>query len=756
MAKYFFVGQPVPRPEGAEKVSGQAVYTADRMLPGMIWGKALRSPHAHARIVKIDTARAKSFSGVLAVLTAKEVSERLIGRRLRDMPLLARDRVRFVGERIAVVAAEEPQVAEAAAALIEVEYEELPALFDPKMAMSKDAPLLHPDLAAYVHLPPNLPAIPNLHSLSQWHMGDCANGFDEADFIFEQTFTTQRVHQGFLEPTAAVAASNSAGRILVWASNKVPFQTRQYLAQLLGVDEKQILFQLGPVGGDFGGKGSLMDLPLCYYLAKSTGRPVKMVMSYHDELTAGNPRHPSIITLKTGVKADGKLWAREATIIFDSGAYAGFKPNEAVNLPGARHGAGAYKIPNVKIDAFSVYTNTVPSGHMRGPGEPQLIFAVESHMDYLARQLGKDPIEFRRINMLKPGDQLFHGLRWESNKGAAVLNAMSKQIGAKPRPRPGAYYGKGVAFCAKEVNIGECNVEVGIGDNGAPYILTTVPETGAGAHTIFRQIAAEALKTPPSEIEVRLGNTDNFERDLQLGGSRVTYLAGQAILSAVTALQHRLIREAAALLDCAEDAIKIANKKLRQSSGKSISFAALARQANSRAAPLIERGYFAPKEKTGAGSFFGQSVELEIDGETGQIKILKIVATHDVGTIINPILHQGQIEGGLIQGLGFAVLEDLIAQDGTITTANMGEYKIPNVADIPDLKTVLIKDDGGPGPYQSKPIGESSINPSAPAIANAIYDALGVQIIDLPITAEKVYRALQQTIRARPATKEPL
>lgn len=744
MEKLNSIGKSIVRAEGPDKVTGKTLYTADKILPGMIWGKAVRSPIPHARILKVDVSRARSFPGVVAALTAKDVSDRLIGRRLRDMPILARDRVRFIGEKIAVIAAEDPNVAEEASALVEIEYEELPAVFGALAAIEEGAPLLHAELASYLNVPPSLPAIPNVHSHAQWRSGNTETGLAESDLIFEQTFTTPRVHQGYLETDAGVVALSPEGRVLIWSSNKVPYQIRQYLAEALGLDEPKILVQLSPVGGDFGGKGSLMDLPLCYYLAKATGRPVKMVMSYYEELTAGNPRHPSVITLKTGMKKDGRLWAREAKVVFNSGAYAGFKPNEMVNLPGARQGAGPYRIPNLKIDAFSVYTNCVPSGHMRGPGEPQMIFAVESHMDYLARELAIDPLEFRRMNILKRGDCLASGIRLENNKGEEILSALAAKSRWARSRRQKPYSGRGIAFCVKEINIGAANVEVGIEENGEVYILTTVPETGAGSHTVFRQIAGEALKISSEKINVKLGNTDSFDADIAVGGSRVTYLAGQAAYHAASSLRSRLLKAAADALHCSEDSVTISGEAGWGPGRRKVAFSELARDAEARGEPLKERARFTAKERTGTVSFFGQAAEVEVDPETGRLKILKVVTAHDVGTIINPVTHQGQIEGGLIQGFGFALLEDMPDEQGRIITSNLGEYKIPSIVDIPDNEAILVKDSGGPGPYQSKPIGESSISPTAPAIANAVYDAIGIQIKDLPVTAEKIYLALRE------------
>lgn len=749
MERRIAVGKAAPRVEGPEKVAGKVTYAADKIFPRMVWGKAVRSTLPHAKILNIDTSKAKLHPGVLAVLTAQDVPDVLTGRQLQDTPVLARERVRFIGEKVAVVGAESREVAEEAAALVDIEYEQWPAVFDPLDAMQEGAPILHEEMASYVNLPQPAAAIPNVHSHVQWLIGDWEKGFAESDLTFEQTFTTQRAHQGYLEPHAGVVSIDEQGRIVVWSSNKVPFPTRKYLAHAIGVDEKKIIVELSSVGGDFGGKGALMDIPLCYFLARATGRPVKMIMTYAEELMAANPRHPSTVTIKTGVKADGRIWAREVKAIFNSGAYGGFKPNVIVNLPGARTGGGAYRIPHVKIDAYSVYTNCVPSGHVRGPGEAQVIFAVESHMDYIARQSGLDPYEFRMINVLKSGDLLADTVRLEANHGSELLDKLRSKLGSTNGKRKKPFTGKGIAIAVKEAHHGEANAEVGLDDTGRVYVLTTVPDTGTGAHTIFRQIVGETLGLRTDDVRVIVGNTDSFVNDVAVGGSRVTYLSGQAVYTAALALRRKLIELGVAHFERPTAVIKIAHGVMSAPGEKKMTLADLARLGSSRGVSLKAPGNFKTGPGAGGVSFYAQGAEVEVDPETGQVKVLRIVSAHDVATIINPVLHQGQIEGGMIQGLGFSLMEDLRDEDGKILPASLGEYKMPNVKDVPNHETIFVRDARGPAPFDSKPIGEHSTSPTAAAIMNAIYDATGVQITDTPITAEKVYRALKNQARPR-------
>jgi CO/xanthine dehydrogenase Mo-binding subunit len=737
------VGSPTIRLDGEPKVTGATRYTADHMLPGMIWGKCLRSPLPHARIRRIDLHKAKKIKGVFAVLTAADLPTRLTGIILKDMPVLAQDRVRFVGERVAVVGAESPEVAEEALSRIEIDYEELPAVYDPLDAMSPGAPVVHESLRSYDGLQLPLPEIPNLHSYVEWRMGNHQQGFAESDFVFEQTFTTQRVHQGYLEPHAVVVQIDSSDRILIQSPAKQAYLNRRHLAEWLGLGQERVVFQLGFVGGDFGGKGTLMDIPLCYYLAKVTSRPVKMVMSYAEELSAANPRHASVITIKTGVKKDGQLWARELKAIFNGGAYAGIKENSTGNLPGARHGNGSYCVPHAMVQSLAVYTNCIPGGIMRGPGDLQVNFAVESHMDHMARELGMDSYEFRRMNVLKRGDRLLHGPRLNSDMGVRLLEEVSRKLRSATPGKKRPNVGRGFALASRDINFGEANIEVGLKGDGKAYILTTVPDTGTGAHTIFRQIVAEALKISAEEIEVNVGTTDTFPTDVRVIASLVTYLGGHALHQGAFALRDRIIETAAAHFQCLPEAIELARGVAFGPHKRKLRLSALAALAASSDRPLTARGSVNVKERIGAVCFFAQAAEVEIDPETGQVRVKNIISAHDVGTIINPVTHRGQVEGGMVQGFGFALMENLADEDGKILTANLGEYKLPNIRDIPRHETLYVRDHDGPGPFQTKPIGEHGAIPTAAAIGNAVYDATGVQIRDLPITAEKVFSAMR-------------
>jgi carbon-monoxide dehydrogenase large subunit len=717
------VGHTIGRLDGAGKVTGADRYSADVTLPGLIWGKALRSPLPHARIVGIDTSRAKALPGVLAVLTAADLPDILVGRRMFDMPLLARDRVRFIGEKVAVVAAVDPDVADEALAQIDVQYEDLPATIDLAKALDSGAPVVHENAGAYEGAPKERPH-PNVQSVLRFKLGNVEAGFREADRIFEHTFRTQLAHQGYLEPHAGVVAIDADGRVQVWASNKMPHRLKELMSLALQLPQEKIRVNLTPIGGDFGGKGSLMDLPLAYHLSRVTGRPVKMVMRYAEELMAGNPRHPSLITMRTGVTNDGRIVARQVKSLFNSGAYAAFKPAPSVHLGGAGMGAGVYRMPNLLIESYCVYTHNIPCGHARSPGEPQMVFAGESHMDMIAKELGLDPTEFRRRNLLKDGDLLANGHHLEEVRAKETLQA-ALEASHWSQPKPGPWIGRGVAMTHRHIGVGFTNARVRLETTGNVTLVIALPDTGTGAHLTLRQVVAEVLGLAIDDVQIELATTDVFENDSGVGGSRVTHTGGRAAYHACEKLKELIAAETAKL------------------GTPGASLAAIAQAAAREGRTLEASHFYDAKTHAAVTSFTAQVAEVAVDPATGQVSVRHFTTAHDVGTVINPIGHQGQIEGGLIQGLGYALMEELPTEDGRISTLNLGETKLPTIADIPPLTTVLVEDAVGPGPFRAKAIGEGSISAVAPAIANAVADACGVRILDLPITAEKVYFALR-------------
>jgi carbon-monoxide dehydrogenase large subunit len=735
------LGQPVPQDEGPDKVSGKALYAADLRLPGMLWGKVLRSPYPHANLLSIDVSQAKQVPGVHAVLTGQDLPDRRVGRLLRDIPVLARDRVLFIGEKVAAVAAETLEAAQEAIDLIAVAYEELPPVFDPLEAMQHAAPTLHPAMTSYEGLPQPPSTVNNVFAHNVWSKGGIEEGFEQADLIFEHTFHAQLRHQGYMEPHACVVHIDDDGRAQVWANNKGPFMLRDQLAAVWDMPKEQIRVNPTSVGGDFGGKGSFMDVPLCYYLALHAGRPVKMVMDYIQELMAGNPRHPAVMTLKTGLTNDGRIVSHQVRIVFNSGAYGAFKPR--VFIGGADHGGGPYRIPHVRIDSYMVYTNNVPCGHMRSPGKPQVAFAVESHMDMLAAELGLDPYEFRLRNILKDGDTTPTGgnlqhIRAEETLRRAAEAANWGVVDKKPN------VGIGIAISDQSQGAGQSSAAVTMDANGEVELFMSLWDTGTGAHTIMRQIVAETLTLPPDRVTLVMQDTDAVPFESGPGGTRVTYTSGQAAFGAAQDLRDKLLGVASEILEAPIDQLQLAQGRigLAGDADHSMTLEEVVQHASTPSGQPIRGEKDVTTDRPNTTSFCAQVAEVAVDPDTGQVTVNKIVTAHDVGTIMNPLTHQGQIEGGMVQGLGYGAMEEILIADGQISTLSLGDYKLPTVKDIPELVTVLLESSPGPAPYQGKGIGESSNIPVAAAIANAVADAVGVRITDLPITAEKVFVAL--------------
>jgi CO/xanthine dehydrogenase Mo-binding subunit len=702
------IGTPAPRVDGVRKVTGQATYGADVILPGMLWCKLARGTMPHARLVRVDTARARQMPGVHAVITADDIPDRLWGRALEDMPVLARGKVRFIGEPIAAVAADDPETAEEAALAIEVEYEELPVVLDAREAMKPGAPRIHDDVTRYKGLPKPAPETPNTMSHPTWSKGDVEAGFREAEVIVEHDFYTQPQHQGHLEPHACIVHFDEQGRLQVYDANKAPFRSAKQVAPLLDMPDDGVDYHATALGGDFGGKGSALIVPAAAYLAKRTGRPVKYVMTYVEELIAANPRHSGYIHLKTGLKKDGTIVARHATVVWDSGAYGAMKPAAIVSLGSTAALMGAYNIPHVLCEGFTVYTNTVPRGHVRAPAGPQAHFAVESHMDMIATQMGLDPLEFRLKNALHDGDSLADGHPLEDVREEQTIHECIERSGWRSPKKSGT--GRGLSVTQWHVNSGVTGARLTLQTDGKLLFETAMPDTGTGLHTVMRQVIAEELGVAPTAIDVRTGGTLEMPEDTGVGGSRATISGGSNALLAAQAMKAELERRGVSIGKTAE-------------------------------AITVETKY--PGAHGHQIAVTCQVAEVTVDRDTGRITVDRLTTAHDVGQVIHPTLHQGQIDGGIAHGFGQAVMEDLQIVDGRVTAAHLGDYKMPTIEDMPNLQTILVEGAHGPGPGGSKGIGETANLGPAAAIANAIYDACGVRITSLPLTAEKVYEGLQ-------------
>lgn len=737
---YKNVGRAVPRLEGADKVTGKMRYAADLEFPTALSAKILRSSLPHARIINIDASKAMNLDGVRAVISAADIGPVLVGLRMKDMPLLAHDRVRYVGEPVAAVAADTDEIAEEALTLIDVQYEELPYVTDPVEAIRPGAPVLHDDPAAYKNAPERSIDLPNVQSYGKWTNGDLDAGFDKAARIFEHTFRTPLGFHAYIEPHACTVQIHDDGQVEIWASNKAPFTLRDRLARDLSLDATRIKVHILPVGGDFGGKTSVIEAPICYFLAKRTSKPVRMVLDYSEELSATSHRHPLVITLRTGVDKDGLLCALSAKAIFSGGAYAALKANAEVTVQGPRRVASYYRIPAIQVETLCAYTNQVSCTQTRTPGSPQVTFAMESQIDIIARELGMDPVNFRRMNLLNDGDPTPFGQKLQNIVAKETLQkALDVSGWKKPKSKN---IGRGVAIYERPSGAGRSGAGITIERDGAVTVLLGVPDVGPGIHTVVQQIVSEILEIKIDQVHVRVGNTDDSPYDSGTGGSKSTNSVGHAGYQAASEVKDKIVALAAQRLGCTPENLKAQNGRYVAPGRKLMSFSDLMRLAvEQHGAPITHLSVYEPS-RAPITSFAAQVAEVEVDSGTGQVKVKKLTTIHDSGTVLNQLSYQGQIDGGVITGLGFAMMEDNSLVDGRMATVNLGDFKIPNVADVPKLTTLLIQGARGPAPFQGKAIAEIPNVPTAAAIANAIDDAVGVRLFELPLTSEKIYSAL--------------
>ncbi len=731
------IGSPTTRSEGPEKVTGAAVYATDVTLPGMLWAKALRSPIAYGRIKGVNIEKASALPGVRAVITGKDVHGLLIGRKIYDMPLLAGDMVRFIGEKVAAVAADSEEIAEAAVALIGAEYEELEPLLDPLKAVKPGAELLHPEVQNYRGLLHPIETPSNVFVDLTWKKGDVEDGFRQSDVVIENTFTTGPVHQAYIEPHCCVVSAKAVGGGDVWACSKVPFALREQVANAFGKSPEAFIIRPCYIGGCFGGKGDFMDVPMCYMLSLKSGRPVKAVMDYGEEFIAGNPRHAANIRVKSGVRKDGTLLAHQMEYIYDSGAYGAFKPQGY--LVGPKEAAGPYRIPNVFINEKIVYTNKIPCGHMRAPGEPQGFFANESQMDLIARRLGMDPVTFRKKNLMRDGDVSPIGHRVRHIKSEEILDKAVVAAGyAGPRRK---HVGRGIAMAQWLPLGGEAHAFVAVDERGEVAVSTAMVDQGAGTYTAMRQIAAKELHVPAEAVRFEILDTSVVGPDTGIGASRGTRIFGGATRDAAMQVREKLLHAASEALGADKQQLVFSGAGvIRAKNGMQVTYAELVKKIGE---PIRCEGYYRNFDNGPEAALCVQVAEVEVDIETGQVKIDRFTTAHSTGTVINPLTHQGQIDGGVVMAVGYSLMEQMMLDEGRVVTTNFGESKIPTIRDIPPLKTVIQEFPVGNGPYGGMSIGEPPVLVAAAAIANAIHGAVGARIHDLPITAEKVLRAIQ-------------
>ena len=738
------IGKTLPRVEGEGKVTGQTRYAADLPFENLLWAKVLRASVPHARIVNIDTSKAKALKSVRAVLTGADVKDIYVGTRVKDQPVLAYDKVRMGGDAVAAVAADSEEIAEEAIGLIDVQYEELPYVEDPVEALKPSAPLIHEDRNKYKNAPklPEGVSPHNLQSYVLWKNGDLEAGFQKAARVFEHTFRTPLSHHGYLEPCACTVQVHDDGRVEVWASNKGPWGLREQMAEDFGVPQEKIKIHIVHVGGDFGAKASLIDVPVAFYLSKATKRPVKLVFDYTDELLAGGHRHPAVLALRTGVDRDGHFTAVKATIHFSGGAYGSQKANPQVTVLGGRRLASMYRSPAISCETYCSYTNQVPCTQTRTPGSPQVVFAFESQVEIIAKEMGIDALELRRRNILRDGDANPMGEKWTDILMGEVLERVVKTSGWK---KGGAKKnrGWGMALYDRGTPEGKASSALTLEADGRVNILTGVPDVGPGYYTVSQQMVCETLGLPPEKVGVVFKDTDSLPFDPGTGGSKQTNTSGHAVNQSAHEVREKLVALAAREFECQPEEIRQEGGKLTAPNKKSTTTQKMIELAvKENGGPVFHLTNFVPKDMPKVTGFAAQVAEVEVDPATGGVRVLNLTTAHDTGTVLNHLTLTGQIEGGIVTGFGFALMEENPMVDGKIATLTLGEFKLPCIADVPPLKTVLVESPTGPTPFGGKAIAENPNVPTAAAIANAIADACGVRLFELPLTSEKIYRAL--------------
>jgi CO/xanthine dehydrogenase Mo-binding subunit len=763
-------GQSLTRTDDLLKVTGKLKYGADYPQEGFLHGKILRSPYPHALIKSIKTDKAKALAGVAAVLTAADVPGRNgFGAIIPDQPVLCADKVRFVGDGVALVAAETDAIARQALELIEVDYEVLPAVFDPRDAMAEGAPRIHEK--------------GNLISSDKLRKGDVAQGFAEADVILERDYQVPFLEHAYLEPDITMAMLQPDGVMLVQGPMQAPFTTRRNIAPVLGVPINKVRCLQIHMGGGFGGKeDSPIDLGCrAALLAWHTKRPVRILLEREEVTLQTCKRHPMIMHVKIGAKKSGALTAFEGVIYDEQGAYASLGPR--ILPAGGSHVhamvmmAGPYEIANVKVDAHLVYTNHPYGGAMRGFGAPQVHIAHEQAMDELALLLGMSPLDIRRVNAFKLGSATATGQVLDQSVGLReTLEAAAKSfdfdgrwLQAGPVPgKPGKRRGVGVGMGWYRTSIGTmgdgCGASVHVHEDGSVILFSGITEMGQGAFTVLPQICAEELGVCLEDVRLVKPDTDQVPESGPTVGSRSTTLMGNAIILAARQVKESILEKASEMLSVPVARLQAGGRKVfdRDNPGRCLDFKAVATACMASGMRLIGQGWWAPPKpsldkETGQGNpyhvytYSTHMAEVEVDVETGEVEVTDYVAAFDVGKAINPKALEGQIEGGVAMGLGYALMEEVAIEQGYIKNLGLNNYMIPTIMDMPDVKSIVLEMPNVHGPYGAKGIGEMPNIPATPAILNAIAHACGGRVRSLPADPEKVYWAMREAAGASAA-----
>ena len=757
MSEYSVVGKSVPRLDSKDKVTGRAKYVFDMKLSGMLVGRFLRSPHAHAIVKNIDTSKALKVKGVHAIITREDTLKVKYGSNSFFFPFtddqypLATDKVRYIGEEVAAIAAETEEIAQEAIKLIKVDYEVLTPVFDPVEAMKPDAPKIQQSRNNVAIM---IPAV----------YGNVEKGFAESDYICEQEFRLQSAAHVCLEPHVALAKYEE-GKYTLWSSTQAPFRIRENLAKTLKIEQKDIRVIKLHVGGGFGGKLEMLPLDFCScLLAKKTGRPVKFLLSREEEFLYTRRKHPMVFKLKGGVSNDGKLKALAGEVIADGGGYCSYGPT--VVAAAIMRIFMVYKLENVSLFASRVYTNTPICGAIRGFGGVQSGFAFESLMDMLAKGIKMDPAEFRLKNATDPDFTSLNGMKISSNGLKECIKLATQKVNwqnSKKNKKDGYGIGIGVAADVMGSKMYKSHESAGtvirVEEDGSMILFTGSADTGQGSDTTMAQIAAEELGVNISRIRVIAADTESTPFDTGSFASRVTFISGNATKNAARDARNQIDEIIAKSWGVPQDRVVHKGEEIidKENEFNRLSYMEAIKLCYSFKVGkmIIGRGVYNPPTdpvdlRTGQGnvsasySFEAQIAEVKVDKETGRVEVLRIVDAHDVGKAINPMSVEGQIEGSLILGLGYTFFEDLKFKDGKGINANLSRYRVPRSTDTPPMETIIYESNDKQGPFGAKGMGEAALLPTSAAIANAIYDAVGVRITDLPITPEKLLKAIKE------------
>ncbi|MEX0922132.1 MAG: xanthine dehydrogenase family protein molybdopterin-binding subunit [Rhodovibrionaceae bacterium] len=765
-AEFTSVGLSTPRRDSAEKAGGTAKYADDFSLPNQLYGALARSPVPHGRILGYDLTAARAVPGVKAILTAEDLPAKRVGSFVQDESTLAREVVRYVGEPLAAVAAETPQAARLAAQLIEVELEDLPAVTDLDAALAESEPSVHTDFAGYTRKG-EAKWQGNVFWSAEIAEGDCAAAWADCDVVVEGVYETPAQYHAYIEPCSVLADIDLSGRITVHSSGQSIFYLQGRIAEELDLPMSRVRCVAPRIGGGFGGKNGVNVQPIAAALALKTGLPVKITMTRAEDMESLRSRHPARIRMKTGAKKDGTLVAREAELWFDAGAYVDESP--AVMSFGMLMSRGPYRCPNVAVRGHAVYTNKLKAGSFRGFGNPQASFAAESQMDELAEALDMDPLELRRRNAMTAGDAWLGGQVVESCAALSCLEAVETRSKAElddlPPPEEGWLRGLGFANFSHISGLMGTSANVNLRADGTVALATGVVDIGQGSDTVLAQICAETLKLPLESIAYAAQDTDSSPYNWKTAASRITYTAGRAVLNATVEMRERILQHAAEMMECATADLELqpgGTVSLKGVKEHRVTFREIAARAfNGVGGPILGQNAYAfdgprfdPKRAIMEGFAFDNlgvyvfgtvGVAADVDTQTGKVVVRKVWSAHDIGKAINPVSAEGQIQGAVVQGLGYALLEELVWEGGQLANPSFMDYKIPDALDVPDAIVPILIEEAPEetGPYGAKGIGEAGIVGVAPAVANAVANATGKRLRRIPLTAERVLDALE-------------